>query len=94
MFDVSCVAAALRLSCFSCLVLCPCRLSKANKAMQQQQELYDYLSNGPPDKPAFDAEADAADAAAELLKGDLVVTTYDVLQQVGLSSNMIFLQWV
>jgi hypothetical protein len=53
--------------------------------MQQQQELYDYLSNGPPDKPAFDAEADASEAVAQLLQGDLVVTTYDVLQQVGLS---------
>jgi hypothetical protein len=50
--------------------------------MQQQQELYEYLSNGPPDKPAFDAEADAAEAVQQLLQGDLVITTYDVLQQV------------
>jgi hypothetical protein len=76
------VAAELVLSLVCCLCVILCRLSKASKAMQQQQELYEYLSNGPPDQPAFDAEADAAEAVQQLLQGDLVITTYDVLQQV------------
>jgi hypothetical protein len=39
---------------------------------------------GPPDQPLFDATAEADAAVAQLLGADVVVTSYDVLQQVGL----------
>jgi hypothetical protein len=57
------------------------RLSKAARTALAYADMMRYLEDGPPDAPSFDAEADAAAAVAALVKGGLVLTTYDVLQQ-------------
>jgi hypothetical protein len=62
---------------------CYDRLNKAERLAAQQLELYNYCTNGPPEKPVYDVTADAAAAVQQLLQGDVVITTYDVLQQVG-----------
>lgn len=73
------------MSCFAYCVCVRCRMSKAARAAAANLELYAYLTDGPPEQPAFDATAEAADAVTQLLGGDLVITTYDVLQQVRFS---------
>lgn len=74
-------------------LVCPCssvvmagcerRMSKEAKAAAAAAAAWQYAAEGPPDAPAFDADAEASAAVAELLQADLVLTTYDVLQQVG-----------
>lgn len=58
------------------------RLGKGARQQQALQEQYNYIINGPPDTPLFDAAADAAEAVQQLLRADVVLTTFDVLQQV------------
>lgn len=58
------------------------RLSKGARQQQALLEQYNYIINGPPDQPAFDAAADAASAVQQLLTADVILTTFDVLQQV------------
>ena len=46
--------------------------------MTAAQALLDYCANGPPEAPAFDAEAEAAEAVAALEGAEVVLTTYAV----------------
>jgi hypothetical protein len=64
------------------------RMSKEARAASAALELYAYCTQGPPDAPAFDAEAEAAAAVTALLRADVVITTYSVLQaEVHLAPN-------
>lgn len=59
-------------------------MGKGARQQQALMEQYNYLLNGPPDTPSFDATADAAEAVQQLLRADIILTTFDVLQQVSL----------
>ena len=52
---------------------------------------WQYMVDGPPDAPVFDAAAEADAAVAQLLDADVVITTYDVLQQVNKTFSLLFL---
>lgn len=52
------------------------RLSKDAKAARAAADLYDYVVAGPPDAPAYDAEAEAAEAVEAIAGADVVLTTY------------------
>lgn len=61
---------------------CRCRQSKGARAAAAAVAAWNYAVEGPPDVPLFDATAEASAAVAQLLGADVVLTTYDVLQQV------------
>jgi SNF2 family DNA or RNA helicase len=64
------------------------RMSKEARAATAALELMQYCLEGPPEAPAYDAEAEAAEAARALLGADVVLTTYAVLQaEVHLAPN-------
>lgn len=54
---------------------------------------WQYMMDGPPDAPAFDAATEADAAVKELLDADVVLTTYDVLQQVT-DCRFFSLDWI
>jgi hypothetical protein len=60
-----------------------CRQSKGARAAAAAVAAWNYAVEGPPDMPLFDATAEASAAVAQLLGADVVLTTYDVLQQVS-----------
>lgn len=64
------------------VLLYVCRQSKGARAAAAAVAAWNYMLEGPPDAPLFDANADASAAVAQLLGADVVLTTYDVLQQV------------
>ena len=47
----------------------------------RQGELWAYLTEGPPSIPAYDAGQHASEALQEILKTEVVLTTYNTLQQ-------------
>jgi hypothetical protein len=62
---------------------CGCRGNKAAQQAAAAAAAWQYILDGPPDGPAdgFDATAEASSAVQSLLQADIVLTTYDVLQQ-------------
>jgi hypothetical protein len=65
-------------------VACTCRQSRGARAAAAAIAAWSYMLDGPPDAPVYDAAAEADAAVAQLLDADVVITTYDVLQQVRL----------
>lgn len=71
------------LYCYHCM----CRQSRGARAAAAAVAAWQYMVDGPPNEPVFDAAAEASAAVAQLLDADVVITTYDVLQQVRMSTK-------
>jgi len=65
-----------------------CRQSRGARAAAAAVAAWQYMVDGPPNDPVFDAAAEASAAVAQLLDADVVITTYDVLQQVRVGTHL------